>query len=177
MAEITTIARPYAHAAFEFAQEQNALSEWSDSLAFVAAVVMNESMAELIQNPRLKWGELVQVIIDVCADRIDDEGRNFLRLMAKNRRLFAIPAIAVEFERLRAEAEMSIEAELIAAMPVDDVTLQKISKALQGKLNRKVKLTCRIDDSLMGGAVIRAGDLVIDGSVRGQLDKLATALN
>jgi F-type H+-transporting ATPase subunit delta len=117
------------------------------------------------------------VFLDVCGEHIDDQARNLVRVLAENRRLDVLPAIAALYERLRAEAEGAVEAELISAVPVKDAHRDKIAQALGRRLGREVKLTCTEDKSLLGGAVLRAGDLVIDGSVKGKLARLAGTMS
>lgn len=177
MAETTTIARPYAQAAFELAHAQGALAVWAEMLNFAAGVAGDAQMAALVGNPRLTRRQLADLFVGVCGERLDAQGQNFIRLLADNRRLNVLADIAVLFQALRAEAEGVIEAEMISAQPVNDAQRTQITAALKARLQRDVTLTCTTDASLLGGAVIRAGDLVIDGSVRGKLAKLATALN
>ena len=143
----------------------------------MAQVSRDREMKRLIQNPRVSRQEIAQVIADVCGSGVGGEGRNLLRLLAQNRRLHVLPAIADQYENLRAEAERTVQAELESALPVSDSEQQRIADALTARLGRKVELVCRINETLVGGAVIRAGDLVIDGSVRARLEKLAVALS
>jgi F-type H+-transporting ATPase subunit delta len=143
----------------------------------MAQVSRDPEMKRLIQNPRVSRQEIAQVIADVCGSGVGEEGRNLLRLLAQNRRLHVLPAIADQYENLRAEAERTVQAELESALPVSDSEQQRIADALTARLGRKVELVCRINETLVGGAVIRAGDLVIDGSVRARLEKLAVAIS
>ena len=177
MAETTTIARPYAQAAFELARADNALPAWAEMLNFAAGVASDAQMAALISSPRLTRRQIAELFVGVCGERLDAQGHNFIRLLADNRRLYALPEIAALFQVLRAQAEGVIEAEMISAQPVSDAQRAQVTAALKARLRREVTLTCTTDASLLGGAVIRAGDLVIDGSARGKLAKLATALN
>ncbi|QKT03604.1 F0F1 ATP synthase subunit delta [Ectothiorhodospiraceae bacterium 2226] len=176
MAESTTIARPYAQAAFEVAREHNALARWSEMLQWAAQVAADAQMAALIKSPHVSREDLVQIILDVCGDNLDEQGRNLIRTLAANGRLELLPDIAALFEMLRADAEGTVEAEVVSALPVSDAQQAIIADALAKRLGRKVALRCRTDEALLGGAIIRAGDLVIDGSARGHLNKLATAL-
>ncbi len=177
MAEASTIARPYARAVFEKASEENRLSQWSAMLSLLAEAVGNDELAAVIASKQLDKSELAALIIDICGDGLDEEGRNLVRLLAENGRLQAVPEIAARYEALRAEAESTIDAELRSALPVDDSARQKLAEALGKRLGRKVNLNVTIDESLVGGAVIRAGDMVIDGSASGKLNKLAAAMN
>lgn len=176
MAETITIARPYAQAVYELASSQNRLKEWSGMLSTVAAVVTDPQMQAFIQNPRVHKPQLGEVILDVCGKRIDENGKNFVKLLVENDRLSLAPEIAAHFEELRAEAERTVQAELISAYEVDKAQQAKIAAGLKKRLGREVNLVCKVDDSLLGGAVIRAGDLVIDGSVASHLNKLALEL-
>jgi F-type H+-transporting ATPase subunit delta len=176
MSELITVARPYAQAAFDLARETGALQGWSDSLAFAAAVAGDETMAEAVENPGLTVEQRAELFISVCADHLDDSGRNFIRLLAENGRLAALPEIADLYEKLRSEEEGSIEAKVVSAKPLDDAQQAAIIAALKKRFERDITLQCETDESLLGGAVIRAGDTVIDGSMRGRLEKFTTAL-
>lgn len=176
MAEKTTIARPYARAAFALAESQGELRQWSDMLQLLATVVADSVMQELIGNPEVEEQRLVKLILDVCGSGLNQYGQNFVRVLAENKRLALAPEIAELYEAMRAEAERKIEAEVVSAFPLDDAQLQQLAAALKKRLGRDVTLHTRIDDSIIGGAVVRAGDLVIDGSVTGQLEKLANTL-
>lgn len=177
MAELITVARPYAQAVFQRAQETGRLAEWSAELQFAAAVAAEPRMADLIESNRLTKAQLSERFIGVGAEQLSDEGRNLVRLLAENRRLSLLPEIAAVYEILRAEAESTVEAHMVSAQPLDDAQRDRIAQALKARLGRNVTLSATVDESLIGGAIIRAGDLVIDGSVRGKLGRLATALN
>ena len=177
MAEITTVARPYAQAVFKRASETGELAKWSEMLQFAAAVSMNESMEEVTGNARLLKEQITDIFLDVCGDVLNEEARNLVKILAENRRLELLPEIAAVYEAYRAEAESTIEAEVVSAKPVSDEARDKIAQALKARLGREIKLNCVIDESLLGGAVIRAGDLVIDGSAQGRLNRLASTMN
>lgn len=177
MAELITIARPYAQAVFQRAQETDRLQPWSDMLQFAAAVVCNSTMQEMVNGVVMDREELAEMFISICAEQLDQEGQNLVRLLAENRRLALLPEILASYEVYRAEAESIIEAEVISAMPVSDAQRDKIAESLSRRLGKKVNLKCQIDESLIGGAIIRAGDMVIDGSVQGKLHKLASAMS
>lgn len=176
MAELTTAARPYARAAFETAQAHGRLAEWSQMLAFMAALARDPTLHALLDSPRLSTTQAGDLFISVCRDNVDEQGQNFIRLLAENRRLVLLPEVAVLFEQYRADAEGKIEAEIISAQEVEEAQLAAITRALKARLGREVTLKWRSDPSLLGGAVIRAGDLVIDGSIRGRLNKLSRVL-
>ncbi|MCC5858226.1 MAG: F0F1 ATP synthase subunit delta [Ectothiorhodospiraceae bacterium] len=177
MADFQTIARPYAQAVFKLAREQGRLAEWSEMLQFLGQVAADEQMQTLLASPRFSGQQLEALFLDICGDRLDDAGRNLLRLLAENRRLIALPDMVRQYESLRATEEGTLKARLISAHPVEDKVRADLAQALGKRLQRKVELESEIDESLLGGAVIRAGDLVIDGSVRGRLKRLASSLN
>jgi F-type H+-transporting ATPase subunit delta len=181
MAESTTIARPYAQAAFKLAQQQRALPAWSDMLGLAAHIAADPGMRKLLDNPRVTPAQLAELFVDVLTDlvgeRLNDAGRNLIRLLAERRRLVVLPEIFGMYELLKNHAEGAIQAQLITAFPATDAQKQTIAAALKQRFGRDVQLGYITDPTLMGGAVVRAGDLVIDGSVRGKLARLGTALN
>ncbi len=176
MAEKSTIARPYAQAAFDLAQEKGDLKAWSEMLELCAMIVSDEQVRRLIGNPEVSKDSLVELILNVAGDRLDMVGANFIRVLAANGRLNVLPEIAALYEQHRAEAERYIDAEVISAFPMSDAQQQALVEGLKKRLGREVRLTASTDESLIGGAIVRAGDLVIDGSVTGHLNKLAQAL-
>lgn len=176
MAELTTVARPYAQAIFKLAKEANALKAWSEMLDLMKAVATDANMSVAIESPSLTITQLAELFIHVCDEHIDSNARNVIRLLAENRRLQLLPEIAALYEEMRADAENSVDARVIAAYPVSDEQRDKIASALKAKLGREVNIECEIDETLLGGAIIRAGDTVIDGSLRGKLAKFASAL-
>jgi len=177
MAETLTVARPYAHAAFLFASEHRVLKDWSEMLALLAAIVADPAMHALIENPRMTEAQLAGLIIGIGGERFTAQGANFVRALAENRRLGLLPDIAALFEIQRREAEGRVQAELTTAFPASAAQQALIIASLRKRLGREIELTCRTDAALLGGAVIRAGDLVIDGSVLGKLERLGTALS
>ena len=176
MAERSTIARPYARAAFETARSKKQLAEWSRALMAAAAGVADPAVQGLLGSPKLPKSQLAQIFIELVGQELGDRGANFIRLLAENRRLGLLPEIAQGFEQLRADAERTIEATVRSASPLGDQERAALAQALKKRLDREVTLKCEIDPRLIGGAVIRAGDLVIDGSVRGKLERLGLAL-
>jgi F-type H+-transporting ATPase subunit delta len=177
MAEKSTLARPYAQAIFAIADEQKRLSEWSQMVGLAALVVEDPAMAALIGNPRVSDDRLVALIIDICADGLDKLGQDMIRVLAENDRLDVLPEISVQYEAYRAEAEKVVQAQVTSAYPVTEAQQQSIITALKQRLGREVSLECQVDESLLGGAIIRAGDTVIDGSVTGHLDRLTHTLS
>ena len=177
MSENASIARPYAQAVFEMARDSGSFSAWSEALGALASLAQEPQVNALFAHPGVARDELAGVIIELCGDRLDEPGRNLVRLLARNRRLGALEAIAQQYALLRAEAERTIQAQVESALPVSDDHQQRIAEALEKRLGRRVELSVSTDASLIGGAVIRAGDLVIDGSVRARLEKLAAAVS
>ena len=177
MAEYSTIARPYAQAVFELAKEQDRLQQWSEMLRLAAMVVADSNVKSLIGNPRVDKQQLMDLILGVCGECLDDNARNFLAVLAENGRLGLLPIMAEQYEAYRAEEEKIVQAELISAFPVNEEQQQKIAAALKARLGREVSLNCKTDQTLLGGAIIRAGDMVIDGSVTGHLNRFANALS
>ncbi len=177
MSELITAARPYARAVFEFARDNDAISSWGEQIQYLAAMVAVPEMQQVIDNPRLTKSRIAELFVGAADGHIDDHGANLVRLLAENGKLVLLPEIAALFEQYRDEAEGLVEVEVTSAMPMDAEQEQRIAKALKKRFGRDVKITTQIDESLMGGAVIRAGDLVIDGSLKGRLDKAATVLS
>lgn len=177
MAESSTVARPYAKAAFEFAHAQGALEAWSDMLAAAARVAADDEMrARVLGNPRLSSAEKADVIIDVCGESLDEEGRSFLRTLGQKHRLAALPAIAEQFALLKAQQEKRMDVTIVSAYPLDAEQEDTLASALAKRLNREISITTQVDSALLGGVILRAGDTVIDGSVRGRLARLRDAL-
>lgn len=177
MAELNTVARPYTKAAFEYARDKGSLDQWSSMLSTAALVVQDSTMAQVLNNPALTSEQKAEVLIAVCEEQMDDAGRNFAYLLAEKQRLALLPEISLQFEQLKAAQEQSVDVDLTTAYPLDDQQQEKLAQALGTKLGREVKLTSRVDKSILGGVVIRSNDLVIDGSVRARLAKLAEAMN
>ncbi|GLW38954.1 F0F1 ATP synthase subunit delta [Pectobacterium actinidiae] len=175
MSEFVTVARPYAKAAFDFAVENQALDRWQNMLAFSAEVARNEQIAELLSGAVAPI-ELAKTFIAVCGDQLDEAGQNLIRVMAENGRLPVLPEVLEQFIQLRAALESTVDVDVISANTLSEQQLSKIAAAMEKRLSRKVKLNCKIDKSVMAGVVIRAGDMVIDGSIRGRLERLADVL-
>jgi F-type H+-transporting ATPase subunit delta len=176
MAETTTLARPYAKAAFEYAHAKQALPAWSDRLRRLGMLVEDPAMRGLLDSPAVAVEEKTQALLDLSGEEVDEAYGNFVSLLAKNGRLPLVPEIIAVYELLKADAEKTIEAEVISARELTDKQQRKLAAALQKRLGREVALKVQLDDTLVGGAVIRAGDLVIDGSAEGRLRQLAKAL-
>ena len=177
MSEYTTAARPYAKAAFEVAQAESKQAEWSDALQFIDAVVCNEDFVAVIDNPAMGAEAKGDILLDICGDKLSATQKNFIKVMAENSRLMLMPEIVVLFEALRAKAENTVEAIATAAYALSDAQVQSMTDALKKKLGCEVTLTTEIDSSLIGGVIIRAGDLVIDGSTQAKIGSLTQAVS
>jgi len=177
MAELSTLARPYAKAAFQYAADANDLQAWSDSLALVAAVAQQQAVVKLLSSPSYTAAQQAEKTIEICGDAINDKSRGFIQVLAENRRLQLLPQISQQFEVLKANREKTVEVSVVSASEISTEQQNKLASALSAKLEREVSMQVSIDDSLLGGAIVRAGDTVIDGSIRGRLAKLAEALN
>lgn len=175
MSELTTVARPYAKAAFDYAVENNKIEAWQTALFFAAEVANNDSVKELL-NGTLPTEQLADIFIKVCDEQLDENGQNFIKVLAENKRLNALPEVARLFAELKAEYEKEIEVSVTSAVELDAKQTASLAKSLEQRLARKVKLNCRVDSSVVGGLLIQAGDMVIDSTVRGKLDRLATSL-
>jgi len=176
MADKSTIARPYARAAFEEAKANNRLAPWSEALRLGAAVVQDERVQKLLGNPHVEPRQLAELVLEIAGPKLDEPGRNFVYTLADNQRLAYLPEIAEIFDELKDAEEGIVDVTVTSAAPLDDQQRRALAEALARKLKREVRLHCDIDKSLIGGAVLRAGDLVIDGSLRSRLDRIAYEL-
>ncbi len=176
MSDLTNIARPYAQAVFELARDSNDFVGWGDQLSLLANIAADSNMVELLKNPAFGNDQQISLILDICGENISADAVNLIKLLVRNDRVNVLPDIAEVYAEKRAEAESVIEADMITATPIDDIQRQAFSTALQSKLGRSVKLNFEVDEDLIGGAVIRAGDWVVDGSVKAQLEQLVGAV-
>lgn len=177
MAELITLARPYAKAAFEIALADSALDKWSSMIALSAAVSEEDGVSTVLASPSLSSEQIAEAFIGVCGDELDAKGKNFISLLAENKRLVLLPEISTLFEALKANQEKSVDVEITTAFEISSDVSNKIAQALKDRLKREIILATHVDQSLIGGAIIRAGDNVIDSSVRGKLSKLAESMN
>ncbi|MFO7326599.1 MAG: F0F1 ATP synthase subunit delta [Pseudomonadota bacterium] len=175
MSQALTLARPYARAAFGLARDAGALPQWSAALGFAARVAADPVVAHLLHDPRLQRTDAVELLLP--PDGAGGEAfRDFLALLADNRRLQLLPEIAGLYEELRADAERIVKAKVTAAKELSGDELESIRAALKRRFGREVEIEAAVDESLIGGAVIAAGDVVIDGSLRGKLSRLQNTL-
>ncbi len=183
MSDSSTVARPYAQAIFELASANDSLAEWSEALGLAAEVVGDPGAQRFLAQPGLDDAGRADFVISICGEAAGggvlsgEHGQNLLRLLAENGRLIALSDIAAQFDALKARAENRVNVQLTTAAAVDEKVAAGISKALEQKLGRQVELELVVDEALLGGAVIRAEDMVIDGSVRNRLEKLAATLS
>jgi len=178
MAELTTVARPYAKAAFEFARDAGKLADWSAMLALAAGVASDEDFASYLARPTLTAEQQADAFLKAAGDKLNADARNFVTELVHNKRIEALPAIAELFEAFRAELEQSAAVVVTSAFELSDAQRQALAATLGQKLGRKIAIDeVILDRALIGGVVIRSGDLVIDASVRGKLNKLAATLN
>lgn len=173
MQEKTTIARPYAQAAFAVASEENELQQWSELLHLLGRIVSDPDMIKLIKNPELEREKLADFIFDICADYLSDTRRNFIIVLAEPGRLLVAPEIHALFENLRGEAEGIVDVKVTSAYQLEDDQQQKIRQMMSSRLGKDVNISSETDDTLIGGVVIRAGDSVIDASIKGRLKQLS----
>jgi F-type H+-transporting ATPase subunit delta len=176
VAERATIARPYAKAAFEYARDANAFAEWSRGLKTAAEIVADERVAPLTKSPQWSAADLVSLVADVAGAALNVPMQNFVRILAENHRLLLLPEIAAHYGDLRSDVENTVDVEVVSAVALNADQQEKLSRALSTRLKRKVRMQNSVDATLLGGAVVRAGDLVIDGSLKGRLQRLATDL-
>lgn len=176
MAELATLARPYANAVFDIAKGEKRLEEWSRALNYLAAAVVAPGIREALADPSTTSEQKVHVLTEVVKDELDQRGRRFVGVLARNKRLGLLPEIGAQYEALRAEQERTLEVEVISAHPLTDDDEKRLIEALTRRYERDVQLTAHVDANLIGGAIVRAGDTVVDGSVRGKLDKLSETL-
>ena len=185
MADNNTVARPYAQAIFEVAQEQDALAELSTSLAAAKALLADGQVADFMSRPKLSDAQRLDFLQGLFAEVVgkgsvfaggSQHGTNFLKLLLENDRIPVLPEVADQFEALKAAVENKVDAVITSAAPLSAAQQQQMAATLTKRLGRDVHVTTVIDENLIGGAVIRAGDVVIDGSLRARLEGLATAL-
>ena len=176
MAEISTIARPYAVAIFNLAKEENTLSEWSDMLSFMSGVLENKAINSFVLDSKVLDTDREELILNICGDKINSSGKNLIKLLVEYKRLLILTKITLLFEELKAKDEGVIEAEIIMADQPDKKMVENLLISLEKRFNKKIEGKVVIDRSIVGGTKIIVGDTVIDASVRGQLDNLAYTL-
>lgn len=176
MAELRTMARPYARAAFETAQSQNALSVWGDALELAGQVAAHSEVKQLLVHPGVSRSVKAEIIQEFAGTEVPEPVRNFFIILAETGRLVLLPEVAELFRKFRAELERTVDIDVTTAFELTEEQQQKLARALSKKLDRQVSLSAQADQSLIGGIVVRTGDMVIDASVRGKLNRLADTL-
>ena len=179
MAESITVARPYTKAAFETALAQGDLGSWSEFLNMAAAVVADPGLAQVLDNPELTAAQKAQLVTDVVngSHPVSQQAQNFLNLLAENKRLSLLPEVSSLYDTLKANQEQSVDVSIVSAFDLGYEQQDKLAQALSAMLSREINITSTTDASVLGGVIVHAGDLVIDGSVKGKLGKLAEAMN
>jgi len=176
MSELATLARPYAAAVFKRAKETHATAKWSETLAFMSAVLNDENISVIVDNPKVNKERLSALMLDICQGQINQENENFLKLLVHNNRLSLLPSIAKLFEAFKAEDEGYVEVEVLTAYSLSKEAKQDFTATLEKTLGKKIHMNVTVEKSLIGGVLVRAGDRVIDGSIRGRLQQLAKRL-
>jgi len=176
MAEALTTARPYAQAAFEEAQKLGDLKGWSAMLFSLVEAVSHPEVHAVVTSPRFLKEQIEKLMEGLLGSQTNASQRNFVRILVDNQRLLLLPEILVLFEALRAEAEKTVNVVVDSAFELSAAQQEKIVTTLKARLGREIELVCKVNKELLGGIVIRAGDKVIDGSVRTRLGEMAAAL-
>ncbi len=176
MAELTTIARPYAEAVFELARDQGKLEQWADALQLAAAVSQDANMKAVLSSPRVSHDQKSVLLLATAGKEMGAEGENFLQLVLRNGRADILPEISRLFEEMKERDEGVIEASIASAYPLVEDQLRELTAKLEKRFKRRILARPSVDPDLIGGVVVRVGDEVLDGSVRGKLDAMAAAL-
>jgi F-type H+-transporting ATPase subunit delta len=176
MSELATLARPYAAAVFKRAKETNATASWSQSLAFMSAVLGDKDISVAVDNPKVNKERLSVLLLDICQGHVTEENENFLKLLVHNNRLGLVSTIAKLFEAYKAEDEGYVEVEALTAYALSKEAKHDLTTTLEKNLGKKIHMNVTVDKSLIGGVLVRAGDRVIDGSIRGRLQHMQKAL-
>ena len=177
MSSLTTLARPYAKAAFELAQGEQSLAGWDAMLSLASEIVVEESMAALLESPHVSHSQAVQIITEAAGEAFNDRFRDYLSVLAANGRKLLLPQLTALYQRLREEAEKRMRVRVVSALPLDEDQAVRMREALARRFDREIELESEIDADIIGGAVVYAGDQVIDGSLRGRVQKLSNSLS
>lgn len=176
MAEDITIARPYAEAVFKLAKEKNTLSTWSEMLKVISEVASVEQLKSLVTNPNITADKLTEIILEICGDKLNNEGKNLVSILIENNRMEVLPQLSDLYEQLKAQYEGILEANIISAYEISETQKEKLVSVLENKFKCKIKASVNIDPELIGGVKVVIGDEVIDSSVRGKLETMSVAL-
>ena len=175
MSELTTVARPYAKAAFDYAVEANAIDNWFEMLFFAAEVSKDATITEYISSGA-STEQATDIFLKVCDAQLNSNGQNFIKVLAENERLLVLPQILLQFRELKAEHDKEVNVDVKSAVELTEEQVTTLSAALEKRLAKKVKLNCIVDANIVSGLIIKAGDMVIDGSIKGKLNRLATTM-
>ena len=176
MAELATIARPYAEAAFELARDEQALPAWSEMLHFAATIVGDVRVAEALDNPRLDNAAKESLLLSIGGDRLDAQARNFIHVLVEGERVMLLPQIAAMFETLKNEAEATAKATIESAYELTEEQVAELRSALEKRFGKKIETTVTVNPELIGGARVTVGDAVLDGSVQAKLASMHAQL-
>jgi len=175
MSDLATVARPYAKAVFDLAKGGD-MQQWSEMLELASQITNDDRVQTVLQNPKFSAKEVESLYTNIAGDRFDAKFLNLLKVLNENRRVAALPALAEQFEALRRKAEARIKVTVVSAAALQSEQVERLEKALRNRYQQEIVLEQEVDASLVGGAIVYAGDEVIDGTVRGRLQKMATAL-
>ena len=176
MSSMTTLARPYAKAAFELARDEQALARWDDMLKLASDMVMEKSMAALLESPHVSQAEVVKILADAAGEAFNSKFTDYLSVLADNGRLSLLPQATTLFRKFRETEEKRLSVKVVSVVPLEEGQVSRLQEALARRFECEIELDNEIDKDVIGGAVVYAGDQVIDGSLRGKLEKLSTAL-
>ena len=176
MAETRTIARPYAEAVFKLAKTSGTLPAWSEMLQLLAAIAVDEQIKVLVGNPKVPPRRLGELLLGICGDKLTDEGRNFVLLLAENGRIEVLPEVSEMFEQLKTRHDGVLDAKVTSAFAMSDAQLKDLVANLETRFKRKIEAQVSIDPELIGGVKVEVGDEVLDASVRAKLEAMAVAL-
>ena len=176
MAELVTVARPYAQAAFSLAKDGNALPVWAEMLRLASAVSTNPTVRAALDSPKLSAGDKEALFLSICGDQLTAEGRSFMRVLVESERIGLLPEIREIYDTLKDDADGVARAHIASAFPVTDAELAALTASLEKRFGKKIEATVTVDPELIGGATIVVGDTVIDGSVRAELQAMANHL-
>ena len=176
MSSLTTLARPYARAAFELAQARQALAPWGEMLSLAADMASEDAMADLLDSPEIGHEQVLGIMTDAAGDAFDKRFRDYLSVLASNGRLPLLPQITNLYRAFRDEAEKRLSVRVVSAVPLDEDQAVRMREALARRFECEIELENEVDAAVIGGAVVYAGDQVIDGSLQGRLNKLSNSL-
>ncbi len=176
MSDLTTLARPYAQAVFKLAKEEKATEKWSHTLTFLSLLMKDPAMVTVVKNPKIEKQRIIQLILDISEGKFDDMSVNFIKLLVQNDRLLLAPQIAELFEQYKSEDEGYVDVELKSAFALTKAEENSMTETLEKVLQKSVHMNANVDKTLIGGFLARAGDIVIDGSIKGRLQQLSKRL-